>query len=393
MKIIRKAGDTSNILQIFIQDSSSTTGAGLTGLTSGSAGLTAYYHKDTDTTATVINLVTMTVGTFTSSGFKEIDATNMPGWYQFCPPDAALSTTGSPKSVGIHLKGATNMAPLPIEVQLVGFDLQVATQSVSVTQWNGTNVSAPATAGIPEVNVKNINNVSAASVTTVNANQGTTQPINFTGTAGSALVKSDVTDIAGVAVSTSTAQLGVNVVNIGGAAAAIDANNFLKVDVEDIGGVGLSTHASGMMPADVRDIAGSAVSTSSAQLGVNVVNIAGQAAALDANNFLKVDIEAINANTTAAVNLGKSAADMGRGTCTTGGTTTSIPTSAFSPGGAGIVSGQFIGRTIIFDGNTSTSALQGQATNITANTSGATPTFTVTALTTAPSSGDTFSVV
>lgn len=115
-KLNKVLGATSEIWQVFIRDSSSTIGAGLTGLVFNSAGLTAYYHRDTDTTATAITLATMTVGTFTSSGFKEIDATNMPGWYQFCPPNAALASGA--KSVGIHLKGATNMAPLPIEVQL-----------------------------------------------------------------------------------------------------------------------------------------------------------------------------------------------------------------------------------------------------------------------------------
>jgi hypothetical protein len=35
-------------------------------------------------------------------------------------------------------------------------------QSANVTQWNGSAVSAPAAAGIPDVNVKNINNVAAA---------------------------------------------------------------------------------------------------------------------------------------------------------------------------------------------------------------------------------------
>ncbi len=152
MKLLRTVGATSQIFQIFIADSSSTTGAGLTGLTNASSSLTAYYHRDTDTTATAISLVTMTVGTFTSSGFKEIDATNMPGWYQFCPPNAALAAGA--KSVAFHLKGATNMAPLPIEVDL---DPQV-----DVTFWNGTAVSSPATAGIPDVNVKNINNAAAA---------------------------------------------------------------------------------------------------------------------------------------------------------------------------------------------------------------------------------------
>lgn len=122
MKMTLKAGQTSNILQIFIRDSSSTTGGGLTGLVFNSSGLTAYYHRDTDTTATAISLVTMTVGTFTSSGFKEIDASNMPGWYQFCPPNAAVAASAG--SCAFHLKGVTNMAPTPFEVQLVAYNPQ-----------------------------------------------------------------------------------------------------------------------------------------------------------------------------------------------------------------------------------------------------------------------------
>ncbi len=196
MKLLRKVGATSQIFQIFIADSSSTTGAGLSGLTSGSSNLIAYYHRDTDTTATAIALTTMTVGTFTSSGFAEIDATHMKGWYQFCPPNTALATGAA--SCAFHLGGATNMAPLPIEVDL---DAQV-----DVTFWNGTVVATPATAGIPDINVKNMNNVAATSITTINANVGQTQPVNFTGTAGSALVKVDAIDLAG---QTITAAAGV----------------------------------------------------------------------------------------------------------------------------------------------------------------------------------------
>lgn len=102
----------------------------------------------------------------------------------------------------------------------VGSDGNVAS---NVLEWNGAAISAPATAGIPDVNTKNINNVAASSVTTISANIGTTQPINFTGTAGSALVKSDMIDIAGAAVATGSAQIGVNVVNIGGAASHAQA--------------------------------------------------------------------------------------------------------------------------------------------------------------------------
>lgn len=125
MKLEKLAGATSEIWQIFVRDSSSTTGGGLTGLVFNTASLTAYYHRDTDTTATAISLVTMTVGTFTSSGFKEIDSTDMPGWYQFCPPNAAIASGA--KSCAFHLKGATNMAPLPIEVQLLAVNPDSAT--------------------------------------------------------------------------------------------------------------------------------------------------------------------------------------------------------------------------------------------------------------------------
>lgn len=76
------------------------------------------------------------------------------------------------------------------DAMILGTDLL----DVSMTQILGTAVSTPATAGILDTNVKNMNNVAATSITTVNANQGTTQPLNFTGTGASALVKDDVTD-------------------------------------------------------------------------------------------------------------------------------------------------------------------------------------------------------
>ncbi len=147
MKLNKVVGATSEIWQIFVRDSSSTTGGGLTGLTNASPSLTAYYHRDTDTTATVISLVSMTVGTFTSSGFKEVDSTNMPGWYQFCPPNAALASGA--KSCIFHLKGATNMAPLPFEVQLTAVNPDSATAFITgvnslapPTNWNLESIDA-----------------------------------------------------------------------------------------------------------------------------------------------------------------------------------------------------------------------------------------------------------
>lgn len=87
--------------------------------------------------------------------------------------------------------------------------------------------------------------------------------------------------------------------------------------------------------------------------------------------------------------IGKVTGSIVTGTVTTGGTTTSIPTSSLSPSAS--VADQFKGRVVIFDKTTTTTALRGQASDITASTSGGT--LTVTALTTAPSSGDTFIIV
>lgn len=80
-----------------------------------------------------------------------------------------------------------------------------------------------------------------------------------------------------------------------------------------------------------------------------------------------------------------------RGTVGSASTTTSIVTSAMSP--ATTAADQLKGRIVVFDHNTTTAALRGQATDITASSASSTPTLTVTALTTAPASTDTFTIV
>lgn len=112
-----KAGTTSKIIEVFISDSSSGTGAGLAGLAYNTAGLSVYYHRSGSSTAsTSVTLATMTLGTWVSGGFVAIDGTNMPGWYAFGIPDAALASGA--KAVDLHFKGATNMVPLPITIKL-----------------------------------------------------------------------------------------------------------------------------------------------------------------------------------------------------------------------------------------------------------------------------------
>lgn len=139
-------GTTSYIARVFVQDTSKTDGSGLTGLVFNSGSLTAYYIRQGDATATAITLVTATVGTFTSSGFKEVDATNLPGLYEVGIPNAALS---SGVSVLVMLKGATNMAPVLVEIELDSWNNQDAVRG-GLTAL--PNANAGANGGLPTGN-------------------------------------------------------------------------------------------------------------------------------------------------------------------------------------------------------------------------------------------------
>ena len=122
MKI--KRGTTSKRRLIFIADSSSTTGAGLANLVFNSAGLVAYYYASDLANEVQITLVTATLGTYTSGGLVAVDNTNMPGWYEFGIPDAALD--GGTEAV-IQLRGAANMVPVNIYIEIDSVDYQSAT--------------------------------------------------------------------------------------------------------------------------------------------------------------------------------------------------------------------------------------------------------------------------
>ena len=111
------AGDTDKSIDIFIQDSSSTTGAGLTGLVYNSAGLTCYYRKGLTGSATQLTLATQTVGgAHSDGGFVEIDATNMPGMYRLDLSDTIINTQ---QYVSIFLQGAADMAPVPVRIEVL----------------------------------------------------------------------------------------------------------------------------------------------------------------------------------------------------------------------------------------------------------------------------------
>lgn len=164
MKLNVLKGSTNYSLDIFIQDSSSTTGAGLTGLVFNSSGLVCYYRRGGTGTVTQLTLATQTVGgAHSDGGFVELSSSNMPGMYRLDLSDAVIAT-GVPW-VSVMLKGATNMAALPIEIQLVDYD---AEDGVRLGLTALPNAAAGAAGGLPtdSTGKTSFNDLSAAQVNT-----------------------------------------------------------------------------------------------------------------------------------------------------------------------------------------------------------------------------------
>jgi hypothetical protein len=149
MKLKLKEGTTSKLVRIFVQDSSATTGAGLTGLAFNTASLTAYWIAEGDAAATQITLATMTAGTWASGGFDEVDATNMPGVYEIGLPDVVVDAT-SEGSVVVMLKGATNMAPVLLEIELDAIDYRAGVVPTTTVNTDMVTVGAVAAAVLNE---------------------------------------------------------------------------------------------------------------------------------------------------------------------------------------------------------------------------------------------------
>lgn len=144
MKQAVAKGATSQSAFVFIRDSSATTGVGLTGLVFNSAGLSASYVRP-GAARQAITLATQTVtGSYSSGGFVEVDATNMPGVYRFDVPDAVFAS--GVNSAAVMLRGATNMEPCVMEFQLTSVNLQ---DSVRAGMTALPNVAAGASGGLP----------------------------------------------------------------------------------------------------------------------------------------------------------------------------------------------------------------------------------------------------
>jgi hypothetical protein len=173
MFLLRKNGAVSNTFRVKLYDSSSTNGAGLTGLTSASTGLIISSIADNEATATAYTVAGSTIETITTLGtfaaptatkirFKEVDATNHKGLYEVQIADARMAVS-SAKGLVLSFSGATNLAQQDLTIQL-------EEAPADVTKWLGTAAATPTVAGVPEVDITYINGVAASGAGTVAAN-------------------------------------------------------------------------------------------------------------------------------------------------------------------------------------------------------------------------------
>lgn len=305
--------------------------------TGDAANLTAYVSKD-DGTVTVL----------ADTSATEMDATNAAGYYLF---DAAQGETNGDK---LLVSGKSSTA----NIKVIGAPAVIYTRPT--TGW-----LAPTTAArtlTVDTSGRALSDVDTIKTNPV-VNAGT---ITFPTTATLA----STTNITAGTITTVT--------NLTNAATAGDFTATMKTSAQTAADAAVTANTLVNAIAGYIDTEVAAIKTQTDKLTFTVAN------QLDAN------VLSLNGDATSAANIAKTTRAIGRGTVNGVPTTTSIPTSAFTP--TGVDADQFKGRIITFDATTTTTNLRGQSTDITANTAAAAPTFTVTALTIAPAVGDTFSV-
>jgi hypothetical protein len=170
----RLAGFSNFISQVYIQDSS--TGGGKTGLTNST--VTCYYKRDTDAASTLVTLDAITtLGVYQvyaagHGGLKEIDATNMPGHYEFHAPNAAVGVGAGSVAFNFRATGAVSQ---PLLIGLNAVNNQSSTAFVS---------SVPTVAGTIGANLLQVNGVAVAPDPTAQAGAASTITLASADTSG-----------------------------------------------------------------------------------------------------------------------------------------------------------------------------------------------------------------
>jgi len=109
---------------VFIADTSSTTGGGLSGVTHASSGLVLEYRRQNQSTWTSVTAVSKTLGTYVSGGI--VADGSLDGAYEVDFPDAAFASAAGVEWVALRIRGVANMLPVLIEIELDAVDYQDA---------------------------------------------------------------------------------------------------------------------------------------------------------------------------------------------------------------------------------------------------------------------------
>lgn len=219
MLISYKRGQGSIVLRVKILNSSVSTGAGLTGLTSASAGLIISTIADLEATAVAYTQAGSTIESITTLGtyaaptatkcrFKEVDATNHKGVYEIQIADARFAVTNA-KSVIISISGAANCAETDVCIPLTDINPY---DVVRGGQTALPNAAAGADGGLPVLSVSGT--TLAYTVSTVTAVTGFTAANIATIMAKTNNLPSDPADASDIASSFSA--VGVTLATIAG---------------------------------------------------------------------------------------------------------------------------------------------------------------------------------
>lgn len=160
MADLRLFANTSNLVAFVLKHS--TTGQGLTGLSSASSGLIISTRCDNESAGTAYTVAGSTIESIATPGifaaptaskcrFKEVDAVNHKGLYEFQFADARFAVASSRRLV-ISVTGAANLLDTDYEMQLVRFDPYDAVR-LGLTAL--PNVAAAGNGGLPTVDASN----------------------------------------------------------------------------------------------------------------------------------------------------------------------------------------------------------------------------------------------
>lgn len=303
-KLTLKAGTTSKLAHIFIQDASKTDGSGLTALSNNTSGIMAHFIREGDAASTAYTIVSAAIGTWTTGGLVEIESSAMPGLYEIGLPNAV--TSAAAKSSVIYYRGAANMVPCVLEIELTQIDNQDAVRGGMTAL---PNANAASSGGLPTAGTGAFQIATSAGAVllqngtlagqldatagVVKANIVQTLGTTSTGVAGSVGIdwsqianKTAVVDLTQTIISSVSGNVGGSVASVVGAVGSVTGSVGSVVASVIVG----SVSAGVTIPANVTQISGSNVSTTTAQLGVNVVKYNNQTAATDGNNFPNVNI-------------------------------------------------------------------------------------------------------